>query len=96
MVCKSHARVFLPEQYLPAKPKLNRGIWKDLEEQCRLWALDNGSLLIVTGPVITGDMKRLGKNRVAIPKAFYKVLCYHTEKGYKGIGFLFENRDYKR
>ena len=77
------------------KPKLNRGIWKDLEEQCRLWALDNGSLLIVTGPVITGDMKRLGKNRVAIPKAFYKVLCYHTEKGYKGIGFLFENRDYK-
>ena len=60
----------------PQKPKLNRGIWKDLEEQCRLWALDNGSLLIVTGPVITGDMKRLGKNRVAIPKAFYKVLCY--------------------
>ena len=68
---------------------------KDLEEQCRLWALDNGSLLIVTGPVITGDMKRLGKNKVAIPKSFYKVLCYYTEKGYKGIGFLFENRDYK-
>ena len=92
---KAMRESFYLSNIFPQKPKLNRGIWKDLEEQCRLWALDNGSLLIVTGPVITGDMKRLGKNRVAIPKAFYKVLCYHTEKGYKGIGFLFENRDYK-
>ena len=92
---KAMRESFYLSNICPQKPKLNRGIWKDLEEQCRLWALDNGSLLIVTGPVITGDMKRLGKNRVAIPKAFYKVLCYHTVKGYKGIGFLFENRDYK-
>ena len=92
---KAMRESFYLSNICPQKPKLNRGIWKDLEEQCRLWALDNGSLLIVTGPVITGDMKRLGKNKVAIPKSFYKVLCYDTEKGYKGIGFLFENRDYK-
>ncbi len=92
---KAMRESFYLSNICPQKPKLNRGIWKDLEEQCRLWALDNGSLLIVTGPVITGDMKRLGKNKVAIPKSFYKVLCYYTEKGYKGIGFLFENRDYK-
>ena len=92
---KAMRESFYLSNICPQKPKLNRGIWKDLEEQCRLWALDNGSLLIVTGPVITGDMKRLGKNKVAIPKSFYKVLCYHTEKGYKGIVFLFENRDYK-
>ena len=92
---KAMRESFYLSNICPQKPKLNRGIWKDLEEQCRLWALDNGSLLIVTGPVITGDMKRLGKNKVAIPKYFYKVLCYYTEKGYKGIGFLFENRDYK-
>ena len=92
---KAMRESFYLSNICPQKPKLNRGIWKDLEEQCRLWALDNGSLLIVTGPVITGDMKRLGKNKVAIPKSFYKVLCYYSEKGYKGIGFLFENRDYK-
>ena len=92
---KAMRESFYLSNICPQKPKLNRGIWKDLEEQCRLWALDNGSLLIVTGPVITSDMKRLGKNKVAIPKSFYKVLCYYTEKGYKGIGFLFENRDYK-
>lgn len=92
---KAMRESFYLSNICPQKPKLNRGIWKDLEEQCRLWALDSGSLLIVTGPVITDDMKRLGKNRVAIPNSFYKVICYHTGKGYKGIGFIFENRDYK-
>ncbi|WP_293669598.1 DNA/RNA non-specific endonuclease [uncultured Parabacteroides sp.] len=92
---KAMRESFYLSNICPQIPKLNRGIWKDLEEQCRLWAMDNGSLLIVTGPVITDDMKRLGKNRVAIPESFYKVLCYHTGSGYKGIAFIFENRDYK-
>ena len=60
---KAMRESFYLSNICPQKPKLNRGIWKDLEEQCRLWALDNGSLLIVTGPVITGDMKRLGKKQ---------------------------------
>lgn len=79
----------------PQKPGLNRGIWKELEEQSRLWAKENGTLFIVTGPVITPELKRLGKNRVGVPEKFYKVLCYHTGKAYKMIGFIFENRDYK-
>lgn len=92
---KAMRESFYLSNICPQKPKLNRGIWKELEEQCRMWAMDNGSLLVVTGPVISGDMKRLGKNRVAIPGSFYKVICYHTGTGYKGIAFLFENRDYK-
>lgn len=88
MVCKSHARVFLPEQYLPAKPKLNRGIWKDLEEQCRLWALDNGSLLIVTGPVITGDMKRLGKTGLRYPKPFIRYCVIIRRKAIRVSDFF--------
>ena len=79
----------------PQNSNLNRGIWNDLEVQCRMWAKDNGVVLIVTGPVITNDMKYIGKNRVAVPNAFYKVICYHTGKEYKGIGFIFENRNYK-
>ena len=92
---KAMRESFYLSNICPQKPGLNRGIWKELEEQCRLWAMDNGSLLIVTGPVLTEDMKRLGKNQVAIPKSFYKVLCYHTGNKYQGIAFLFENKDYK-
>lgn len=78
----------------PQKPKLNRGIWKDLEEQCRMWAVDNGALLIATGPVIKPGLKRMGKNRVAIPEQFYKVICTIKDNQYEAVGFLLDNRDY--
>ena len=77
------------------KPGLNRGIWKDLEEQCRLWAMDNRMLLIVTGPVISDDLKRMGKNKVAVPALFYKVICTIANNKPEGIAFLFENSDYR-
>lgn len=91
---KAMRESFYLSNICPQKPGLNRGIWKELEEQCRLWAMDNGALLIVTGPVMTPDMKRLGKNRVGIPRTFYKVICTITGNEYKGIGFLFDNKDY--
>ncbi len=78
----------------PQKPGLNRGVWKDLEEQCRMWAADNGKLLIATGPILTPDLKRLGKNRVAIPVKFYKVICMIQDNKYEAVGFIFENKDY--
>ena len=91
---KAMRESFYLSNICPQKPGLNRGIWKDLEEQARLWAKENGSLLIVTGPVITDDLKRLGKNRVGIPKTFYKVICTITNGKPEGVGFLFDNKDY--
>lgn len=79
----------------PQEPGLNRGIWKELEEECRLWAMDNEALWIVTGPVISDDLKRLGKNRVGIPRTFYKVICRVVGNKPQTIAFLFENKDYK-
>ena len=91
---KAMRESFYLSNICPQKPGLNRGIWKDLEEQARLWAKENGSLLIVTGPVITDDLKRLGKNRVGIAKTFYKVICTITNGKPEGVGFLFDNKDY--
>mgnify|MGYP002228685760 FL=1 len=84
---KAMRESFYLSNICPQKPGLNRGIWKDLEEQARLWAKENGSLLIVTGPVITDDLKRLGKNRVGIPKTFYKVICTITNGKPEGVVF---------
>lgn len=93
---KAMRESFYLSNICPQKPALNRGIWKELEEQSRMWANDYGALLIATGPVMTDDMKRLGKNRVGIPKAFYKVICYVSGDKYKAIGFILENKDYKK
>ncbi|MDR1646104.1 MAG: DNA/RNA non-specific endonuclease [Tannerellaceae bacterium] len=78
----------------PQNKSLNTGIWNALEMQCRKWATHYGSVLIITGPVIENNLKRLGKHRVGIPNAFYKIICIPSEKKPKGIGFLFENKNY--
>lgn len=92
---KAMRESFYLSNICPQKPALNRGIWKDLEELSRMWANDYGALLIATGPVMTDDMKRMGKNSIGVPGAFYKVICYVSGSEYKAIGFIFENRDYK-
>lgn len=77
----------------PQTPALNRGPWKDLEEEVRDWALQEGSLLVVTGPVFTTKtISTIGAGQVAVPDFFYKVLLDYTPPEKKGIAFLFPNR----
>lgn len=78
----------------PQNRELNSGLWHELEKKCRGWAVKREKLLIVTGPVIEKDMKRLGENHIAVPKQFYKVVYSVSGKGVEGIGFIFENRNY--
>ena len=91
---KAMRESFYLSNICPQKPGLNRGVWKELEEQSRLWAKENGSLFVITGPVYKGEMKRIGKNRVGVPETFYKVLCMKVNGKIEGVGFLFDNKDY--
>lgn len=59
----------------PQLPGLNRLSWKILEMRTRSWALSRGNLLIYVGPVYSyKDDKRIGKNEVLVPSAFFKVI----------------------
>ncbi|MDR1160867.1 MAG: DNA/RNA non-specific endonuclease [Tannerellaceae bacterium] len=78
----------------PQDGGLNNGLWKRLEKQCSRWATKYGAIDIVTGPVITDSMGRLGKNKVGIPDKFYKVVSSTTGGKARSIGFLVENRNY--
>lgn len=75
----------------PQTPELNRGIWKKLEEQSRDWAKDDEELFIVTGPIFSENMKRIGKNKVAVPTVYFKVLLDLKEPELKAIAFLMKN-----
>ena len=75
----------------PQVPGFNRGIWKKLEEQVRTWAIENDSIYVVTGPVLTGSLPSIGANKVAVPKYFYKVILDYTRPEIKGIGFIIQN-----
>ncbi len=84
---------FLYTNCCPQNYDLNAGAWNDLEIKCREWAKAYGKIYIVCGPVFYGDKHRtIGKNRVTVPEAFYKViLCLNGTP--KGIGFIYDNKD---
>src|SRR5690606_3437421 len=57
----------------------------------RTWAVENNSVYIVTGPVLTPGLKSIGINKVSVPDYFYKVVLDYTEPGIKAIGFVLPN-----
>lgn len=76
----------------PQNNNLNRGVWKSIEELTRDVAIKYNKVLVVTGPVFNSKKGKgtIGKNKVMIPDAFYKVLLIN-DNGYKGIGFYCGN-----
>lgn len=73
----------------PQLPGFNRGIWKRLEEQVRSWAAQLDSLYIITGPVLTPFLPKIGPNGVSVPQYYFKALI--SVKAKKGIAFLMPN-----
>lgn len=77
----------------PQVPEFNQGVWRELEETTRDWAKRFKRLYVVTGPVLTLEPDAyIGREtRVAIPKAYYKVLLDLDDPERKGIGFVIPN-----
>jgi endonuclease G len=76
----------------PQKWLFNSGIWRELEENIRDWAMADGRLFVVTGPVL--DKKqyaRIGRNQVAVPDAFFKVLLDVDDPELKSLAFIIPN-----
>lgn len=82
---------FLFTNICPQNPNLNRGDWNEMENMCRKWAKEYGDLYIVCGPMFYNKRhKTIGKNRVTVPEAFFKVvLCMKGTP--KAIGFIYKN-----
>ena len=81
---------FLLTNICPQDQKLNAGDWEEIESLCRQWAKRYGEIYIVCGPILDENFSTIGKNKVAVPKAFFKVvLSMYPEP--KAIGFVCEN-----
>jgi len=59
----------------PQLAECNAGIWRDLEELVRDWAFDRNELVVISGPMLNRPIiKKIGKNKVSVPSAFYKII----------------------
>jgi len=91
---KAMTESFYYSNMSPQLPSFNRGIWKQLEELVRTWAIQNEEIYIVTGGVLNDDLPKIGKG-VSVPKYFYKVILDYKEPSIKGIGFIIPNESSK-
>ncbi|MEM6379463.1 MAG: DNA/RNA non-specific endonuclease [Bacteroidota bacterium] len=83
---------FLMSNISPQSRDFNKGIWKELEELTRSWAKKNKKLYVVTGPILSEEVKgSIGENEVSVPAGFYKVLLDISEPGKKAIAFVLPN-----
>lgn len=69
----------------PQLPGLNRQGWERLEEDVRGWALTRGDLQVYVGPIYWGA-GTIGKDKLPIPSAFFKVVV--DRKTGDAIGFV--------
>lgn len=83
---------FYMSNIAPQIHAFNGGIWRELEELVRDWAIDSRKIYVVTGPILTQpSRKRIGDNKVMVPKAYYKVILDIADPELKGIGFVLPN-----
>lgn len=87
---------FFMSNISPQEPSFNRGIWEKLEEKVREWAKEYNELYITTGPVVSRSYSVIGKDNIAVPSYFYKVVLDYKNPDYKGIGFILENKGSNR
>ncbi len=86
----SMSETFYLSNCSPQDRDFNAGIWNDLEEQVRRWALSSGRIYVVTGGVLTSNKGKIGLDGVSIPKYFYKIIYDPKGQG-KMIAFLIPN-----
>ena len=74
---------------IPQSPTVNRRTWIKAEKLERSVASSLGSVNVINGVVYSLKPQRIGKNQIAVPDAFWKMI-YNDEKDYKKC-FYYKN-----
>lgn len=90
----AYDETFYTSNITPQKNDFNAGIWNRLEMKTRYWAKKYGQLYIITGGILSKDLKTIGYEDVAVPKQFYKIILDKSNS--KTIAFLFPHQESKK
>ena len=86
---KTLRKTYTMANIIPQAPKVNRKTWIKAEKYERTVALELGFVTVINGVVYSSNPKRIGKNGVAVPDAFWKII-YNDEKKFKKC-FYYKN-----
>lgn len=82
---------FYTSNISPQKKEFNAGIWNRIEQKTRYWAGKYNDIYVVTGGIAKESDRKIGTEKVAVPKYFYKIVLAKTGKEHKAIAFLVPN-----
>jgi len=89
---KAMSESFYMTNVSPQIKNFNGGIWRELEETVRDWAYKFGHIYVITGPVLTQDIREnIGDNEVSVPDVFYKIVLDYERDDPKAIAFIVPN-----
>ena len=83
---------FLTSNITPQLYKFNAGIWNRLEQKVRYWAQKYDKLYVITGGVLSKNLKTIGSEEVAVPTQFYKIILDYHQPKIKAIAFLIPHK----
>ncbi|MCF7568937.1 DNA/RNA non-specific endonuclease [Sabulilitoribacter arenilitoris] len=89
----AHDETFLTSNISPQKHDFNSGIWNKLEQKVRYWASKYDGVFVITGGILTKNMKTIGDEAVSVPNQFYKILIDNNTGKTKMIAFLMPHKE---
>ena len=89
----AHDETFLTSNISPQEHNFNSGIWNKLEQKTRYWAKKYNGVFVITGGVLSKKLKTIGKENVAVPNYFYKILIDYNSKNKKAVAFLIPHQN---
>lgn len=84
---------FFTSNISPQVRNFNNGVWNRLEQKVRYWAVKYDGIYVITGGVLESSLMTIGKEKVSVPKSFYKILLDNSGGNMKMIGFLIPNSE---
>jgi endonuclease G len=72
--------VYTLANIIPQAPQVNRNMWSKVEKYSRDKAVELGTLNVINVIKYGQRSRRMGKNKMAISKGYYKVLYNNSEK----------------
>ncbi len=87
---------FLTSNISPQNHEFNSQIWNHLEQKVRYWAKVYDGVYVVTGGVLSNDLKTIGYEAVSVPKYFYKIVLKDAPENPKIIAFLIPHQNSKK
>ncbi|MGO4772530.1 DNA/RNA non-specific endonuclease [Flavobacterium sp. W22_SRS_FK3] len=88
---KAYDDTFYTSNISPQNHDFNSGIWNRLENKVRYWAVKYNDIYVVTGGILKDSDKKIGTEKVSVPKYFYKIILAKSGKDHKAIAFLIPN-----